>query len=319
MINGTPMNNIGLSLFLGMLCFGCNRSREPAPTPPTPVPTNSQTAAAVANSAVTQPTGSVFTPPAPWSTVEPAASSAPASVSDAQEAPPSDLGSDARPVRFTKNAVLVKSLDQLSSAWTGHVDQYGMDIKLTKSTPGERDQTRTVDNCAEFIKAVQEGFHTSNALDYDSEGYFLERCVPVWFLRRAWPSRKSYVGDLRFDVAAPLSLLPAELDVLVSTDRDAEKQAAVARGDALLAFHPGLRMTKKDAITVEWAEPKPGTMEMTLKIMAFGDANHDGLEDVLFFQLGYNRAGSYRTYRPVVMTRKQEKGPLEVSMELNFQ
>lgn len=323
MINGRPMNNIGLALCLGMLCFGCNRTREPAPAPTPPTPTSptaasSQASAPVvgAPSASAGPMASVFAPPVPWSTSEPAADPPAVLFSEAPTPPPKDLGADARPVRITQHVELVKSLDQLAAAWTGPVDKHGSDMMLTRMTADEKEETRKVKSCAEFFKGKDDGWKTANDY-YATEGYFREKCVPLWFLRRAWPSRKSYLGDFRLDVAAPLSLLPADFDILVSTDRDEEKRAAISKGTSLAEFHRGLKVTKKDAITVEWAEPPPDTMEATLKVLAFGDVDHDGLEDVLFFQSGYDKGGTNRTAALFAMTRKKEKGPLVVAVGLN--
>jgi hypothetical protein len=311
-------NKFALTVCLGLLGFGCNRSREAVPTPSAAVPTSSHRSLPFVG-VPSASASAVFAPPVPWSTSEPAAEEAPSVLfSEAPVAAPKDLGPDARPVRFTKHVELVKSLEQLSTAWAGPVNKYGSELELAKTTADGNGDTRTVKTCADFLKAKDEGWKTATAEDYNGEGYFREKCVPLWFLRHAWPSRKSHLGDFRLDVPAPLSLLPADFDILVSTERDEEKRAAIARGTSLAEFHRGLKVTKKDAITVEWAEPAPDTMEVRLKVMAFGDVNHDGLEDVLFFQLGYDTEGSYRAYQLFVMTRKQEKGLLVMAMELSF-
>jgi hypothetical protein len=139
--------------------------------------------------------------------------------------------------------------------------------------------------------------------------------MPFWFLRNAWPSRKSFVQDLRFDIEAPLSLLPADFDFAVSEERAAKQEEAIARGDSLAMFHRGLKAPKKEETSLVWVDPYAGPMEMTCDIQAFGDIDHDGLEDALLYETAYTHGGSYRAYRHMVVTRKSAKGKLLVIMK----
>jgi hypothetical protein len=173
-----------------------------------------------------------------------------------------------------------------------------------------------VKTCAEYFKAVDEDLHAQNESDGAAEALvFRKRCGPLWFLRAAWPSRTSYVGDLRFDVPAPLALLPAKFDENLSAVETAERDALAARGATLAQVHPGLVVLKKDAISVSWKEPPPGDIEATVDIAAFGDIDHDGLEDVLLFQSSHSTVGTYRGGKHYVVTRKKKGGPLVVDMD----
>lgn len=178
-------------------------------------------------------------------------------------------------------------------------------------------EQREVKTCAEYFKAVDEGLHAENTLDGEYEGSLLrKRCGPLWFLRNAWPSRKSYVQSYRFDVPAPLALLPANLDVEESESATIDRDEAGAQGRTLAQFHPGLVVKKKEATSLTWDDPK-GSREATVDIVAWGDIDHDGLEDVLLFQWSRPKVrsmGSYYGYKHLILTRKKENGPLVVNV-----
>jgi hypothetical protein len=109
----------------------------------------------------------------------------------------------------------------------------------------DRDKDRGIKSCTQYFKALQEGLSAKNNLENDNESTLKKRCMPFWFLRNAWPSRQSFVHDLRFDIEAPLSLLPADFDFPVSAERSVLQDQAVARGDSLAMFHRGLKVPKK--------------------------------------------------------------------------
>lgn len=314
------MSKILAPLLLALACSGCAGSCNPTPPPIEPekataaAPPSASAAPASAPTHAPAPTSVASTDPTNAPTASPTASPAEEELerrtkflADAPLPPPKDLPADARPLRFTQH-VPIKSLADIPAAMKAESIEYGMVM-------ADGDKDREIKSCAQYFKALQEGLGAKDNLENDNESTLKKRCMPFWFLRNAWPSRKSHVADLRFDIEAPLSLLPADFDFPVSEERAAKQEAAAARGDSLAMFHRGLKAPKKEETSLVWVDPYAGPMEMTCDIQAFGDIDHDGLEDALLYETAYTHGGSYRAYRHLVVTRKSAKGKLVVIMK----
>jgi hypothetical protein len=312
------MKNALTPLLFAALCSGCAGSCNPAPPPIGPEKTTaaaSASASAAPASAPTHapaPTSVASTDPTSVPTTSPTASpydeemARLSKYSAPPEPPPKDLPADARPLRFTEH-VPIKSLADIPAAMKAH-GEYGMMM-------ADGDKDLEIKSCTQYIKALQEGLSAKDNLEYDNQSTLKKRCVPLWFLSHAWPSRRSFVADLRFDIEAPLSLLPADFDFPVSEERSSLQDQAIARGDSLAMFHRGLKAPKKEATSLVWVDPYAGPMEMTCDIQAFGDIDHDGLEDALLYETAYTHGGHYRAYRHMIVTRKSAKGKLLVIMK----
>lgn len=313
-------------LLLAALCSGCAGSCNPTPPPIEPerpaaaVPASVSAApsAAPASAATHAPTSVASADPTASPTNAPTASPTASPVEEELARrthflttppvpPPKDLPADARPLRFTKH-VQLKSLADIPAAMKAESIEYGMIM-------ADEDKDREIKSCTQYFKALQEGLVAKDNLENDNESTLKKRCIPFWFLSRAWPSRQSFVADLRFDIEAPLSLLPADFDFAVSEERAAKQEEAAARGDSLAMFHRGLKAPKKEETSLVWVDPYAGPMEMSCDIQAFGDIDHDGLEDALLYETAYTHGGHYRAYRHMVVTRKSAKGKLLVIMK----
>jgi hypothetical protein len=173
-----------------------------------------------------------------------------------------------------------------------------------------------VSTCTQYLRAIDDGYQPQDTFDASQESFFKSRCAPLWFLRASQPSRESHVKDLRLDGPAPLSKLPGKLNLFVASPTE-EEEAAMARGESLAALNPKAKVTRKDAISLVFVDLE-GQFETTIDMIAWGDFDRDGLEDVLLFQTGHSLEGSFRSYGHRIVTRKAAGAPLVVLHDLRI-
>jgi len=244
------------------------------------------------------PSGSTVTPAPPTDTAS-AAQAAPA-------APPADAR---LPPHWTAR-VKLKSVADVAAARSEDVLKGGDSLSLGHYPETDKRSART---CLEYDAAVADGFSADTTPDIAQESFFKARCYPLRFLAGAWPSATTWVSALRLD-KDPLAVLPATMNIAMEGPSDAEKEA-FARGQRLKAFSPDLVVTASSPVSVTFGHPK--TFTSTVDVMAYGDVDHDGVEDVLLFQSMHSLEGSFRGFRAFVATRKGPSEPLMTVRELD--
>lgn len=281
----------GLLLFTATIA-ACSRPADPAPEsalPETIAPTAPSAPASA--SAVASTTATATEAPAP---------PAPESSADA-------AGAAAKHALRWSKAIELKSLADLDAAM--HAKLRPNKSELTLVAPNGGTDKRAVDDCELYSKAIGEGYTAESTFEITQESFFKQRCTPLRFLREARPSARSYVNELRLD-RDPLEILPASMNLEMEGPSDAQK-AEIARGASLKSYSPKLKVTKRSATSVTFLEPE-SKIESTVEIVARGDLDHDGIEDVLLFQSRRSLEGSFRGYEQVAATRRSASGALVV-------
>jgi hypothetical protein len=269
---------------------GCTPSGSPSITAPTTDAPRAPEAPSAAASASAAP-----------------ATQAPAPPAETTAAPPTTAAATGKyPVRWTAS-VKLKSVADIAAALDEDVLSKGESLDLVHDA-----DRRTVRTCVDYGKATADGFAPENTPGIAAESFFKARCTPLSFLRDARPSEASWVSGLRLDRDA-LRTLPASMNISLEGPSDQEKEA-IAGGQRLAAFDPRLVVTKASATSVTFDDPKVFTS--TVQIVAWGDFDHDGVEDVLLFQSLHSLDGSFRAFHHWVATRKGPKEPLMTVRDL---
>lgn len=225
--------------------------------------------------------------------------------------PPADAqGSDGKklPLRWTDQLTLADE-EAIPAAMTAKITPNDELLELSRSekTPSGRPEKVKVDDCKAYLAAIADGYEPATTFDISQESFFKARCTPLVFLQQSWRAKQSWVSDLRLD-EDPLGLLPASMNIDMEGPSDEDK-ARIARGERLGTYSPGFKVKSKGAHGAVLVNPEV-QMEMTVDIVAWGDLDHDGIEDVLLFRTFHSLEGSLRGYTHVVLTRKGPGAPL---------
>jgi hypothetical protein len=201
------------------------------------------------------------------------------------------------------------SLDMIRAALDEPLHPNGEALSLQRATSTGDTERVPVTSCRQYRAARADGFSAGNTFELSQESFFMARCVPLEFLARAHPANQSYVSGLRLD-HRPLALLPAAMNFDIASPTD-EQVALIASGARLDSYSPERVVKASSAISLALEQPLAQYMD-SIDLVAWGDYDHDDVEDVLFFQSTYALQGSYRGYWHVVATRKGPTEPLTV-------
>jgi len=150
-----------------------------------------------------------------------------------------------------------------------------------------------------YLDLRKQGYTSQTTYDISMEGWLIFSAKALDYLRHAQPSRISYVKEFRFDKLS-VKNLPGCLNM---ASRSLPRRGESPEWDA-----PGVKFLN--------SEPYKATViadgrKSMLDIVAWGDFNSDGLEDLLV-QLAYRYIqGTGRSYHNFVLTRKCPDGPLQ--------
>ncbi len=210
----------------------------------------------------------------------------------------------------------------LAVRWTEHVDlqrrediprALEQEVRLPAGhalTLGEGDDVAAPRTCREYFAARQAGRGPANTYQITQEGFFIERCVPLRLLEQARSATGSHVAGFRFDGRA-LETLPA---AVAGGFGDAYEEATAAGKRWGEVPHTALRshVLSPTALDVDELDGPGGSAHWVtaLRILAWADFDHDGLEDVLLLVSNRARRGTYRSYRHAILTRRGADQPL---------
>lgn len=207
------------------------------------------------------------------------------------------------PIRWSKRVEL-QSLDdvqrQLDAA---RPDSFG-DLELG----GETVHPAT---CAEWTELHGRGFTPETTIDEGDDGLAKERCETLALLKRARPSKVSFVRKLGWNRGL-LRLLPATIASQVDPDKRKAAAAAASAGQTFGQFDP--KAKAKLAREVESLEISEGDRNgfIYLYPLVWGDVDADETEDLVVSVMNADAHGPMTSLRVMVVTRKSLNEPLRV-------
>jgi hypothetical protein len=210
------------------------------------------------------------------------------------------------------DALLDKPVDISRSDWYGRGELY-----LT--SPDDKEQRVLVTTGRQWFDLKRKGFFPYTTYDITMEAWFKASCEPLLYLKKATPPRISYLADFRLD-ADPLKNLPPSLGPIISGDTERDVEEGVAKGMTWADLFPE---TVVESATPTEIRLMGGDFLVVLSLIAWGDFNGDGLEDVLLFRSFHVTVGTLRYYEHVVLTRHNREGrllvvPMDVYNEDSF-
>ena len=211
------------------------------------------------------------------------------------------------PVRWTEQFAL-DSLERLDAHLYDTVDMGDNTGPLYLTNPDNEDQRIAVTTGRQYFDLKRKGFYPYTTYDITIESWFKAACEPLLYLKKAKPARVSYIADFKLNVN-PLSVLPPSLGPIISGDEERRVEQGVAQGKTWADLFPGTVVESAGPTDVRL---KDDNTLITLSLIAWGDFNGDGFEDVLVYRTFNVIKGTLRSYRHVVLTRCNSKDRLTV-------
>lgn len=209
------------------------------------------------------------------------------------------------PVRWTAK-IKIKDLKDVEARINKPVDlsvagEGDNELILTNDND-EKDKVK-IHTVKEWWDYRRKGYAPYSTYDITMAGWFTFEAGNLQFLKTAIPSKISYLSNFVFSKEA-IKYLPASL---ISGYYDDDE---IANAISLSKLGNKLKVKVIDDYNIEIEYED---MMHSIKLLAWGDFNHDGIEDILVHIAHYAVGGTMRDYQSAVLTRKEKDGNLFLS------
>ena len=189
--------------------------------------------------------------------------------------------------------------------------EYDDGMPLIKIEGDEREDV-SADNCIELRKFDEQGYFGAGSHDQWVQQYLLAHCRAIEWMRRARPAKRSFLRDFVLDEEA-IHVLPALVDISPSCDYRCRQLVADERRIPLSQFEPVFRVT---VTSTEEIEIRTLGAETDLSILARGDFNDDGLDDLLLLASSGATEGTWGGAEIYLLSRGTPGAVLGVTLPL---
>lgn len=216
------------------------------------------------------------------------------------------------PEQFVPDAVRPQTRQDiqatLSSAWYDPVT-------VEMGSAGDTGRM-TLGSCAEYLKVAHLRVRPVEAPT--AWVPFMERaltCQAALLILAAQPARVSHVRQLAFDEQLP-EQLPWQVAAIISGgERDA---LAAGQPDSTWSAILPRPLTRFSACGEHCAAYGDDSGEQSVQLVARGDFNGDGVEDLLVSSFDSVAEGSYSAWRMFMLTRRKAGGRVELVKQLEY-
>lgn len=167
---------------------------------------------------------------------------------------------------------------------------------------------KVVNTCREYLKLKSENYEPENNASIAEESTVKFRCGSLEWAAKAKPSKESYVDRFKFGPKV-LSELPAGIGGTGGDSGYREELTAARKANKSFASFSKHKVTKSTSNELTVADP--GEV-ISMTVVARGDHDGDGAEDLLLFVSTHATQGSFHSYEFVTLTRKAKETVLRV-------
>jgi len=216
-------------------------------------------------------------------------------------------------VRWTSE-VKIKDLNELDSLFDKPVDMSRAceDCNLELTDGKDENKKVKITTCKQYFDPEYENFYAYSTYDITMEGWFILDCNTLKFLKNSIPSKVSYLSDFVLSKDA-IRYLPAKLVnwCYVGSEEESKKIDSKTLKD----LEPKLKVKVEDKFNLDLDYDDTNN---SITLLAWGDFNHDGIEDILLNVTHHYIGGSGRSYESVVLTRLEKNSKLiELPLTIN--
>ncbi|MFH4626754.1 ATPase [Vibrio alginolyticus] len=181
---------------------------------------------------------------------------------------------------------------------------WGYELELRRAS----DKEKLVSNCQDLANASSAGFTAAKAYEYGAFKEYLTQCQTWGEMAKLAASKRSYISKFKLDDSFP-SLAPSALAFVISNE-SAEKVKALSTWDEVDRIQ---RTQVASPVRAEYFDATDGFQVIT--IMAKGDYNADGIEDIVIEKENSVLSGSYSSSHGYVLTRMSDQALFTVLAE----
>lgn len=179
---------------------------------------------------------------------------------------------------------------------------YGLELRRVSG------DTKSVSNCKDLSNASSAGFTAAKAYEYGAFKAYLTQCQTWSEMAKLAASKRSYISKFKLDDRFP-SLAPSALAFVISNE-SAEKAKTLSTWDETDRIQ---RTQVASPVRAEYFDATDGFQVIT--IVAKGDYNADGIEDIVIEKENSVLSGSYSSSHGYVLTRMTEQALFTVLAE----
>ncbi|OQQ03247.1 ATPase [Vibrio campbellii] len=181
---------------------------------------------------------------------------------------------------------------------------WGDELELRRAP----DKEKLVSNCKDLANASSAGFTAAKAYEYGAFKAYLTQCQTWSEMAKLAASKRSYISKFKLDDRFP-SLAPSALAFVISNE-SAEKAKTLLTWDEADRIQ---RTQVASPVRAEYFDATDGFQVIT--IVAKGDYNADGIEDIVIEKKNSVLSGSYSSSHGYVLTRMSEQALFTVLAE----
>ena len=181
---------------------------------------------------------------------------------------------------------------------------WGYELELRSASA----DTKSASNCKDLANASSAGFTAAKAYEYGAFKAYLTQCQTWSEMAKLAASKRSYISKFKLDNSFP-SLAPSTLAFVISNE-SAEKAKTLSTWDEADRIQ---RTQVASPVRAEYFDATDGFQVIT--IVAKGDYNADGIEDIVIEKENSVLSGSYSSSHGYVLTRMSEQALFTVLAE----
>jgi hypothetical protein len=176
---------------------------------------------------------------------------------------------------------------------------------VTLTDPHNVNAQRMVTNCKDYDTAAHAGWYALSTYDQSIESFFKRSCGVLALMANGAKAERSFLGKSEDGFGNADRISASAIAALVPEGRGLTIGDLVRSGSVtILAEQPRRIVLSANGLQGELSE------------IARGDFDGDGIEDMLAFLAVHAQNGTFRSYDVLVLTRKAENRPLDVSRTL---
>lgn len=173
-----------------------------------------------------------------------------------------------------------------------------------------------IDRCTTLFAAVETGANLGGT-DHVIFNAWKVHCYAVRVVVNATPAQQSHVANLTLDKKG-IAALPAQLAFQISRDDERRVAAITSKGGSLGDYLGSVKLKQMgtpDDRRVLVADEMGNVQK--LAILAKGDFDHDGVDDLLVSSINSITGGSYTAAHLYIVSRLKADGPLVLRKEVH--